>query len=87
MASTLYDSIVERAEAIGEARGRARMAADTIVRILTRRLGTLDPAVATRIRTVGDLDTLDAWLDEALGLPDAEGAARLVDKISKAPLY
>jgi hypothetical protein len=78
MASTLYQSIFEK--------GEAKRCAETILRILTRRLGTLDPAVATRIRAESNLDTLDVWLNEALDLPDAESAHRLVEKIGKASL-
>lgn len=86
MASTLYQSIFEKGEARGEARGDAKRCADTIIKILIRRLGALDPAVATRIREVSSLDTLEVWLNEALDLQDADGARRLIDKIGKASL-
>jgi hypothetical protein len=82
MASTLYQSILEKGRSLGD----AARCADTIIRILIRRLGTIDPALATRIRAVSNVDTLDAWLNEALDTPDAEGARRLVDKIGKASL-
>ncbi len=81
MASTLYESIFEK----GESRGRAEQCADTILRILNRRGGALDPAVVTRIRAV-DLETLEAWLNEAIDLSDAESARRLVEKIDRASL-
>jgi hypothetical protein len=81
MASTLYESIFEK----GEARGRAEQCADTILRILNRRVGALDAEVATRIRAVG-LETLEAWLNEAIDLSDAESARRLAEKIGKASL-
>jgi hypothetical protein len=81
VASTLYQSIFEK----GEARGRARQCANTIIQVLIRRTGALDPAVATRIRSVSDLDTLDVWLNQALNLPDADSAHQLIEKISKAP--
>ena len=58
--------------------------ADGIIRILGRRLGAVDPAVATQIRAVTSLDTLDIWFNEALDLTDAEGARRLAEKIGKA---
>jgi hypothetical protein len=80
MASTLYQSIFEK----GEARGRAEQCADTIIGILTRWAGALDAAVSTRIRAVDSLDTLEAWLREAIYLPDAESARRLADKIGHA---
>lgn len=86
MASTLYQSIIEKGEARGEVRGRAQERAGTILRVLTRRLGSVDPAVATRIRGVTDSETLDVWLNEALDLQDAEGARRLVEKIATASL-
>ena len=82
MASTLYQGIFEK----GEARGRAGQRADTIIQILIRRLGTIDPALATRIRGESSIDILDAWLNEALDIPDADRARQLADKISKAAL-
>jgi hypothetical protein len=82
MASTLYQSIFEEGEAKGEARHCARM----IIQILSRRAGALDAAVATRIRSVSNMETLEVWLNEALDLPDAESAHRLIEKISKASL-
>jgi len=84
MASTLYQSIFEKGEARGEARGKAGQCAETILRILTRRLGALDSVVAARIRSEPSIDTLDVWLNEALDLPDAESARRFIEKISKA---
>jgi hypothetical protein len=78
MASTLYQSIIEK--------GEAARCAKTIIQVLTRRMGALDPAVATRIRAETSIDTLDVWLNEALDLPDAESARRLADKIGKASL-
>ena len=86
MASTLYESIFEKGEARGRTAGKAEQCADTIIRILIRRMGALDPALATRIRSVSSIDTLEVWLSEALDLPDAESAHRLVDKIGKAAL-
>jgi hypothetical protein len=83
VASTLYQSIFEE----GEARGRAQQCANTIIQALIRRTGALDPAVATRIRSVSNLDTLDVWLNQALNLPDADSAHQLIEKISKAPLF
>jgi hypothetical protein len=78
MASTLYQSIIEK--------GEAARCAKTIIQVLTRRMGALDPSVATRIRAEASIDTLDVWLNEALDLPDAESARRLADKIGKASL-
>ena len=84
MASTLYRSIFEKGRAEGRAQGRAKRCADTIVQILVRRAGTLDAAVAERIRAVSNPDVLDVWLNEALDIPDAAGAQRLIKKIRKA---
>jgi predicted transposase YdaD len=91
MASTLYQSIFKDGEAQGradgETRGRAEgeaaHCANTIVRILTRRVGELDPGVVARIRAVKSLDTLEVWLNEALDSPDDESARRLIAKIAK----
>lgn len=55
-------------------------------RVLTYRLGALDPATRERIRTVTDLETLKLWYEEVLFLSDAEGAQRLAEKIRNAPL-
>ena len=78
MASTLYQSAFER----GEAKNRA----DTIVRVLMLRLGSLDVSVRERIRSVEDVETLQVWQDEALATVDAGGAEWLVEKIRKAAL-
>jgi predicted transposase YdaD len=91
MASTLYQSIFKDGEAQGRADGETRGRADgeaahcakTIVRILTRRVGELDPGVVARIRAVKSLDTLEVWLNEALDSPDDESARRLIAKIAK----
>jgi len=78
MESELYRSVVEK--------GEARNKAETVIRILTRRMGALDPSIRERIRGLSDIETLDAWYDEALSVLDAEGARRLADTIQKAQL-
>lgn len=82
MASTLYQSIIEK----GKALGRAKQCARTIIQVLTRRVGELDPAVAMRIRSVSDFDTLETWLNEAIDAPDADTARRLIERIGKKSL-
>ena len=78
MASTLYQSALEK--------GKTRNKAETIIRILTHRMGSADPAVRERIRALSDAETLTVWYEEALQAVDAEGARRLAEKIEKAPL-
>lgn len=82
MESTLYQSIFEK----GEARGETRTCAQTILRILTHRMGALDPSVRERIQALSDVETLTAWYNEALLVVDSEGARRLAVKIQNAPL-
>jgi hypothetical protein len=82
MERSLYKDIVAK----GEARGELRIRAETIVGILTHRIGALDPAVRERVRGATDLTALAAWYQEALLVVDADGARRLADKILHAPL-
>jgi predicted transposase YdaD len=103
MESELYQSIFSKGEARGEARGRvegearglalgvargeAQTRIATILQILTRRLGSLDPALRERIQAVSDnRAVLSTWYDLALDVVDAEGAQRLVDIIQRALL-
>jgi len=86
MESSLYKEIFEKGEAKGEARGRVMTLTGMLVRILTHRLGMLEPALRERIRTCSDVDTLEAWCNEAVLIADAEAARRLAEKIQKAPL-
>ena len=78
MESVLWRSAIEK--------GEANVRADTIIRILMHRLGTLEPALRERIRTLSDADLLKNWHDDALFLPDDEAAQRLADRIRKALL-
>jgi hypothetical protein len=90
MASTLYREIFHKGKAQGkaqgEALGEAKTWAETIVQVLSRRMGAIDPAIRERIRSVADAETLKAWYDEVLSVIDAEGAQRLADQIGEAPL-
>ncbi len=87
MASSLYESIFEKGMAkgmaLGEAKGRDEVRAATIIEVLTLRIGELDPAVVARIRSAQGSETLQIWRNEALDITDAEGARRLIEKISK----
>jgi len=91
MESVLYKSIFEKGVAQGVAQSEARVAqsearvrADTIVRVLTVRLGAVDPALRSRVRGLKDIETLDAWYNEALLAVDAAAAQQLADKILAA---
>lgn len=81
MESELYKSIFSK----GEARGQVRSEAKTILRILSRRLGALDPALSERVQEMSDRETLTAWYEAALEIDDTEGAQRLVETIRRAP--
>ncbi len=80
MESTLYQSIFSK----GMAKAKAEMQAEAIVRLLTRWLGSLDPALQERVRAVSDLEILTPWYDEAFSLGDTEAAERLAERIRKA---
>ncbi|MDC3954209.1 hypothetical protein [Polyangium jinanense] len=84
MASELYQSIFSKGEAKGEATGEIRIQAETVIRILSRRLGVLEPAVREWIRLASDRERLGTWYDMALVADDAEAANRLVETIRKA---
>lgn len=86
MESALYRSIFEKGEARGKTEGKAEAYAQTIIRILTQRMGALDPVTRERIRALSDVETLAAWQEEAILVLDAEAARRLAEKIQKAPL-
>jgi hypothetical protein len=78
MESELYKSAI--------AKGKAWTQADTIVRILTHRLGALDPSIRERIRGLSDSETLACWYEMALQAVDAKGAEQLLETIRNAPL-
>jgi hypothetical protein len=84
MESELYRSIFEEFEAKGRVTGDAARMAETIVRILMRRMGELDLAIREKIRGLSDIDTLTLWYEEALDVVDAEGARKLAETIQKA---
>jgi hypothetical protein len=80
MESELYKSIF----ADGAARGRAEAHASTLVRMLTHRLGSVDPELRRRIQSFGDAATLEVWTDEVVLAADEAAVCRVLDKISKA---
>jgi hypothetical protein len=80
MESVLYKSIF----AEGEARGRAEAHASTLVRLLTHRLGVLDPDLRRRIRSCSDADTLETWAEEVFLATEESTVRRVVDKIAKS---
>ena len=82
MESWLYTDIFKKGELRGELRGKA----ETIVGILANRMGTVDPAVRERVRSVSDPAVLSTWYQEALLVLDADGAHRLANEILDAPL-
>jgi predicted transposase YdaD len=90
MASTLYQEILakgrEQGREQGLEQGEARTKQETIIHILTHRLGALEPTARERIRALEDLETLTSWYQEALLVVEAEGARKLAEKILKAPL-
>jgi len=76
MESELYKSIF--------AKGEARAHASTLVRMLTHRLGAVDPDLRQRIQTFGDAATLEVWTDEVVLAPDEAAVRRVLEKISRA---
>jgi hypothetical protein len=84
MESELYKSIFAKGKAKGEALGEARAHASILVRMLTHRLGTVDPELRHRILSSSDAATLEVWTDEVLLAPDEGAVRRVLDKISKA---
>jgi hypothetical protein len=76
MESTLYAGALTR--------GRTEANKETLIRILSHRMGNLDPALRDRIRALSDVDTLTPWYEEALLVVDSDGAHRLAEKIRGA---
>jgi hypothetical protein len=78
MSSTLYQEIVAKAEAKADARFKK----ETITRLLTHRLGSLEPEVRERLQNLDNTETLTRWYDEAF---EAEGerARELAERIKR----
>lgn len=82
--SALYQMVYKKAfgdKAEVEAQAAARFQAETIIRILKHRLGSLDPKIRERIRAQDDAETLEGWYDEALFVTTKDDAQRLIEKI------
>src|SRR5262245_59201018 len=67
-----------------ERRGEVRAYADMLVQALVGRMGTVDPTVEERIRSVSDLEMLKRWTGEAVLANNAETAGQVAEKIRKA---
>lgn len=79
MESELYKSIFAK----GEARGLAKAHASTLVRVLTHRLGAVDPELQRRIRSFADGETLETWADEVFLAADEAAVRHVLDRIAK----
>jgi hypothetical protein len=77
MSSTLYQEIL--------AEGQAQTKKEAVIRILTRRLGGLEPSVRQRIEALDSPEMLTRWYDEALEVVNAQEARKLLGKITQAP--
>lgn len=75
MESELYKSIF--------AKGEARAHASTLIRLLMHRLGSVDPELQRRIRSVTDAPTLEVWVTEVMLAEDEDTLRRFLEKISK----
>jgi hypothetical protein len=70
-----YVSSIER---IARERGKAEGKVETLLRLLTKRLGTLVPAeLEAQIRSTSDLGRLDAWIDAGLEAADLADFRRM----------
>lgn len=86
MASTLYQEIRAEGRAEGIKQGVAEVQRETILQVLTYRLGEVEPSVRERIQSVTSAEMLVSWQEEALRAVTAKAARRLAEKIKKAPL-
>ncbi len=76
MESALFQEAFER--------GAVRTRAETVIRVLTNRLGAIDRALRDVIRAQADQEILDAWYTEALLVTTPDEARRLAEKIRQA---
>ena len=62
---TSWTKIKDECREVGRVEGRVEGSVETLLRLLTRRFGTLPDQVVTRIRR-GTIEELDAWTDRVL---------------------
>jgi hypothetical protein len=86
MQSAIYKTLMTKGRQEGRQEGHQERAAAMLIRLLQKRFGNLDPAIAARVESQSDLAILDAWYDEALEIIDAQAAAALADRILKTPV-
>jgi predicted transposase YdaD len=94
MTSTLYQEIlaegveqgVEQGVKQGVEQGATQAKKETLLQVLTYRLGEVEPTIRERIQALGSAETLTSWHQEALQAVNAKAARKLVEKIKKAPL-
>jgi hypothetical protein len=84
MESELYKSIFEKGETKGKAEGKAETYAELLVQFLGHRMGFVDPPVRERIGATSNVETLKAWLNEAMVAADFDAFRRLADAIQKS---
>jgi predicted transposase YdaD len=92
MGSTLYREILAEGVKEGEKRGERRgkrqgvtqVKKETILRILTSRLGHVEPSVLTRLQALTSSEALSEWYEEALQAVNARLARKLLAKITSS---
>jgi hypothetical protein len=67
----VLNDIFEKGVIEGEARGEARGRAETLLRPIRKRYGTVPDAIVDRIHAAGN-DDLDQWTDAVLDAPSLE---------------
>jgi hypothetical protein len=86
MTSTLYQEILAEGVEQGVKQGATQAKKETLLQVLTYRLGAVEPTIRERIQALGSAETLTSWHQEALQAVNAKAARKLVEKIKKAPV-
>lgn len=76
---------LERGLEKGLEKGELKATTSIILKVLTRRLRQVSPAVAERVRIETRPEVADLWCEDALRADDAEQAQRLHDRILNTP--